>query len=75
VFGLRIDSRLLSSLVILLGLDPQFQGPPAGGFVPACDLPAGRDYLLSVSITAVTEHPLLCSSADDSEAEPGGKPI
>ena len=75
VFGFRIASRPPSSLVILLGLDARSQGLPAGGFVLACDLSAGRVHLLSVSITTVTEHPLLCASADDSEAEPGGEPF
>jgi hypothetical protein len=38
--------------------------------------PQGRDYLLSVSVLRQgTKHPLLCASADDSEARSGGKPI
>ena len=73
--GLRGGAPCSLALVILLRLDWGFQGPLAGGFVLACGLAFGRDNLLSVSITTVIEHPLLCTSADDSEAEPGGKPI
>jgi hypothetical protein len=74
VFGFASTRR--SSFVILLGLAAGFQGLPAGGFVLACGLSGGRVHLLSVSIhIQEIEHPLLCASADDSEAEPGGKPF
>ena len=75
MLGFGFGSRIGSSSVILLGLDLRLQELLAGGFVLACGS-VRRHNLLSVSIHfSATEHPLLCSSADDSEAELGGKPI
>jgi len=76
VFGFAFGSRIGSSAIVLFGLDLRLQELLAGGFVLACGISVRRHNLLSVSIHfSATEHPLLCSSADDSEAELGGKPI
>ena len=76
MFGFGLGSLVGSSAIILLGLDLCPQELLAGGFVLACGISVRRHNLLSVSIDfAAIEHPLLCSSADDSEAELGGKPI
>jgi len=64
------------ALTDLLALPGPIQEPRPLASSRASGRSLARDYLLSVSgLTEGTEHPLLCASADDFEARPGGKPI